>query len=88
MKSSAPGGMGPSSGSSHGSLQSSHLPSSVLHWGMLGIFDSEPLVRAASAWGLGRQATFTAISALEAMLNREVEPFVLAEIRDSLGRSA
>ena len=55
---------------------------------MLGIFDSEPLVRAASAWGLGRQATFTAISALEAMLNREVEPFVLAEIRNSLGRSA
>lgn len=55
---------------------------------LLGISDSEPLVRAASAWGMGRQATLTAISALKAMLKREVEPLVLAEIRDSLDRSA
>lgn len=50
----------------------------------LGLADSEPLVRAASAWGMGKQGTLTANSTLQTMLEEEKEPMVLAEIRNSL----
>lgn len=52
----------------------------------LGLADFEPLVRAASAWGMGKQGTLTANSTLRTMLDEEKEPMVLAEIQDALDR--
>jgi epoxyqueuosine reductase len=53
-----------------------------------GLQDPEPLVRAASAWALGRYANSAAQQALQAQLPRESHPEVLAQIAAALQRFA
>jgi epoxyqueuosine reductase len=53
-----------------------------------GLEDPEPLVRAASAWALGRYADPAAQKALQAQQTRESDPAVLGEIEAALQRFA
>jgi epoxyqueuosine reductase len=49
-----------------------------------GLFDTEPLVRGASAWALGKIGGEIANAALETQLKREQDPDVTSEIKSAL----
>lgn len=53
-----------------------------------GLNDDEPLVRAASAWALGRLASETAIALLQERQSVETDPTVSEEIRQALHSTA
>jgi epoxyqueuosine reductase len=50
-----------------------------------GLYDDEPLVRAACAWALGRHGCSAAREALESRMAVEQDPIVCEEIRRALG---
>ena len=49
-----------------------------------GLVDTEPLVRGASAWALGKIGGAAATLALEMQLKREHDPVVTSELDDAL----